>query len=58
MAAGHVTRERDAGDHRVVHVHLTPEGDRILESLAALHLDELRRVGLTFGEISAGIEES
>ena len=56
-AAGLVTRERDAGDHRVVHVHLTPEGGRILESLAARHLDELRRVGLAFGEISAGIEE-
>ena len=56
-AAGLVTRERDAGDHRVVRVHLTPEADRILESLAARHLDELRRVGLAFGEISAGIEE-
>jgi DNA-binding MarR family transcriptional regulator len=56
-AAGLVTRERDAEDHRIVRVHLTPEGDRILESLAARHLDELRRVGLAFGEISAGIEE-
>jgi DNA-binding MarR family transcriptional regulator len=57
-AAGLVTRERDVGDHRVVHVRLTPEGGRILESLAARHLDELRRVGLAFGEISAGIEGS
>jgi DNA-binding MarR family transcriptional regulator len=56
-AAGLVTRERDAEDHRIVRVHLTPEGDRLLESLAARHLDELRRVGLAFGEISAGIEE-
>src|SRR5207244_13251173 len=52
-AAGLVTRERDAGDHRVVHVHLTPEGGRILESLAARHLDELRRVRLALGAIPA-----
>ncbi|HWD73269.1 MAG TPA: MarR family winged helix-turn-helix transcriptional regulator [Actinomycetota bacterium] len=57
-AAGLVTRARDAGDHRVVRVRLTPDGDRILESLTARHLDELRRVGLAFGEISAGIEET
>ena len=55
-AAGLVTRVRDAADHRVVHVHLTAEGSRLLESLAARHLDELRRVGLAFGEIAAGIE--
>jgi DNA-binding MarR family transcriptional regulator len=55
-AAGLVTRERDADDHRVVHVTLTPQGSRILESLAARHLDELRRVGLSFGEIAAGID--
>ena len=54
-AAGLVTRERDGADHRVVRLTLTPEGSRILESLAARHLDELRRVGLSFGEISAGI---
>lgn len=54
-AAGLVTRTRDAADHRVVRVTLTDEGSRVLESLAARHLDELRRVGLSFGDISAGI---
>jgi DNA-binding MarR family transcriptional regulator len=54
-AAGLVTRERDAADHRVVHVTLTAAGSRLLESLTAGHLDELRRVGLSFGEIGAGI---
>ena len=56
-AARLVTRERDAGDHRVVHVHPDARGARILESLAAWHLEEPRRVGLAFGGISAGIEE-
>jgi DNA-binding MarR family transcriptional regulator len=55
-AAGLVTRRRDETDHRLVHVVLTDEGRRLLESLSARHLDELRRVGLSFGEISAGIE--
>ncbi len=54
-AAGLVGRERDRDDHRIVRVTLTPEGSRILESLTTHHLDELRRVGLSFGEIGAGI---
>jgi DNA-binding MarR family transcriptional regulator len=54
-AAGLVTRRRDETDHRRVHVVLTEEGRRVLESLSTRHLDELRRVGLSFGEISAGI---
>jgi DNA-binding MarR family transcriptional regulator len=54
-AAGLVTRRRDETDHRVVHVVLTDEGRRLLESLSARHLAELRRVGLSFAEISAGI---
>jgi DNA-binding MarR family transcriptional regulator len=55
-AAGLVTRRRDETDHRRVHVVLTDEGRRVLESLSARHLNELRRVGLSFGEISAGID--
>jgi DNA-binding MarR family transcriptional regulator len=55
-AAGLVTRRRDEADHRLVHVVLTDEGRRLLESLSARHLDELPRVGLSFGEISAGID--
>jgi DNA-binding MarR family transcriptional regulator len=53
--AGLVTRRRDETDHRRVHVVLTDEGRRVLESLSTRHLDELRRVGLSFGEISDGI---
>lgn len=55
VVAGLIARRRDAADRRRVQVTLTPEGNRILESLAAEHLEELARVGLGFGEISAGI---
>jgi len=54
-AAGLVRRERDAGDHRIVRVRLTPEGERHLASLAARHLDELRRLGPSFAQIAADI---
>lgn len=53
--AGLVRRERDAEDHRVVRVRLTPEGGRVLASLATRHLDELRRLGPSFAEIAAEI---
>ena len=52
--AGLLSRRRDTEDRRVVHVALTPKGTLLLESLAAAHLEELRRMGLRFGEISAG----
>jgi len=51
-AAGLLVRSRDPDDHRRVHVALTAEGNRILESLSAQHLEELERVGLSLGEIS------
>lgn len=51
-AAGLLVRSRDPDDHRRVHVRLTEEGNRILESLSAQHLEELHRVGLSLGEIS------
>lgn len=54
--AGLITRARDATDHRRVHVLLTSEGTRLLESLAAEHLEELARVGLRLDGISAGME--
>lgn len=44
-AAGLVTRERDETDHRVVRVTLSKRGGAILRSLAAEHLEELRRIG-------------
>ena len=44
-AAGLVERERDAEDHRVVRIHLTPLGEERIEELSRLHLEELRRLG-------------
>jgi DNA-binding MarR family transcriptional regulator len=45
-AAGLVTRERDAEDHRAVRLHLTTEGAERLEALSALHLQEIERLSL------------
>lgn len=45
-AAGLVERVRDAEDHRVVRLRLTPSGARRLERLSALHLQELDRLAL------------
>ncbi len=42
--AGLVTRRRDDGDQRVVHLLLTPLGEEKVEELARLHLEELRRL--------------
>lgn len=47
-AAGLITRNRDETDHRVVRVTLTSEGDKVLASLSAEHLEELRRIGHKF----------
>lgn len=44
--AGLVARERDHDDHRVVRLHLTEDGNRRLEALSALHLQELERLSL------------
>ena len=43
--AGLVKRKRDPDDRRVVHVSLTARGNRLLESLSADHLEEIRRLG-------------
>lgn len=43
--AGLVARRRDAEDRRVVRVVLTAKGERILGSLSADHLEEIRRLG-------------
>jgi DNA-binding MarR family transcriptional regulator len=44
-AAGLVVRVRDPEDHRVVRLALTPAGHKRLETLSALHLEELQRLG-------------
>jgi len=50
-AAGLVTRARDADDHRVVRITLTPAGTSVIESLAPEHLEELRRIGRSFADL-------
>ncbi|MHB1469865.1 MAG: MarR family winged helix-turn-helix transcriptional regulator [Solirubrobacteraceae bacterium] len=45
-SAGLLTRVRDENDHRVVRLHLTADGAQRLESLSAIHLTELERLGL------------
>ena len=41
---GLVERIKGVVDHRVVRLQLTDEGRRIVESLAEIHLEELRRL--------------
>jgi DNA-binding MarR family transcriptional regulator len=50
-AGGWVQRERDAHDHRIVRVGLTRRGERALASLAATHLEELRRLRAAFNAL-------
>jgi DNA-binding MarR family transcriptional regulator len=50
-AGGWVKRVRDEVDHRVVRVTLTARGAKVLEALAAEHLEELRRIGSAFAAL-------
>ncbi len=42
--AGLVERSRDADDHRVVRLRLSPRGEQILADLSGAHLEELARL--------------
>lgn len=42
--AGLVARVGDEEDHRVVRLRLTEQGERAIEQLSRLHLEELRRL--------------
>lgn len=44
-ADGMVTREPSAEDRRQVFIHLTPRGEELLEKLASVHREQLRRIG-------------
>jgi DNA-binding MarR family transcriptional regulator len=49
-AAGLVHRVRDSEDRRVVRLRLTDAGSARLESLTAMHLEELDRLSLQLPE--------
>lgn len=51
VAAGLVERIHDRDDHRVVRLQLTALGERKLESLSALHLEELARLRTRFASL-------
>ena len=46
VSASLVTRARDPEDHRMVRLQLTAKGLKRLETLSALHLEELERLAL------------
>ncbi|HET7573818.1 MAG TPA: MarR family transcriptional regulator [Solirubrobacterales bacterium] len=42
--SGLIERRRDPIDHRMIHLHLTALGERLIRRLSAAHLEELRRI--------------
>lgn len=55
--AGLIVRMRDADDHRVVRLELSPAGEEILAALSSAHIEELARLATLFesmiGELTA-----
>lgn len=56
-AAGLVVRQKVDPDGRVVRVGLTPDGEARLQSLSALHLNELKRLAPTLKHLAGGLED-
>jgi DNA-binding MarR family transcriptional regulator len=56
--AGLVVRRNDEEDQRVVRISLTAAGERCVERLAALHIEELSRLGASLGALTTGLELS
>ena len=58
---GFVTRRQSRVDGRRIHLQLTAKGDRMLERLASVHREELRRIGpqlrLLLQQITRAIEK-
>jgi DNA-binding MarR family transcriptional regulator len=52
--AGLVERAGDESDHRIVHLRLTPQGERAVERLSRLHLEELRRLAPMLSSLEGG----
>jgi DNA-binding MarR family transcriptional regulator len=53
--AGLVRRRPDPDDHRVVRLELTARGGRQLAAVAALHREELRRLGAELAPLLKGL---
>ncbi|MDA8309944.1 MAG: MarR family transcriptional regulator [Actinomycetota bacterium] len=56
-AAGLLRRVRDAEDHRVVRLRLTPSGEERLAALSALHVEELRRLARQLPDLWEGLPD-
>ena len=52
---GLICRARCDDDRRVVRLSLSREGAGRLEALSMLHLEELKRLGAHFSEVSVGL---
>jgi DNA-binding MarR family transcriptional regulator len=57
-ALGLIRWERDGDDHRVVRLLLTARGRNKIESLSALHLEELARLSRPLQRLWAGLKEA
>lgn len=55
-AGGFVARTKSDPDGRVVRVMLTPDGERRLQRLSALHLNELKRLAPTLKHLVEGLD--
>lgn len=51
--AGLVERVGDEEDHRVVHLRLSERGERAIEQLSRLHLEEIRRLAPLLGSLES-----
>lgn len=51
VAAGLARRQRDGDDNRVVRLRLSTDGERAIEDLTVLHLEEIRRLAPALREL-------
>lgn len=56
VRAGLIERHEDPEDRRVVRLRLTAQGARTLRQLAALHLEEIKRLAPRILDLSQGLE--
>jgi DNA-binding MarR family transcriptional regulator len=56
VALGLIARSRDELDGRVIRLALTPKGARRLEELSKLLVEQLKRLGTNFSNISEGLD--